>query len=71
MLLRSFCLLCSLLDILIHHIWVHFLKSALLQTPPLLGNTSWRDGETKLVLVHSLTTDKQFSVDAGAKCQTI
>ena len=29
MLLRSFCLLCSLLGILIHHIWVHFLKSTL------------------------------------------
>ena len=29
MLLRSFCLLCSLLDILIHHLWVQFLKSTL------------------------------------------
>ena len=34
MLLRSFCLLCSLLDILIHHIWVHFLKSTLFQVSP-------------------------------------
>ena len=33
MLLHFFCLLRSLLDILIHHIWVHILKSTLLNFP--------------------------------------